>query len=249
MSKYTTELRFICEQQSGLDESVGYDKVSEVIDGARPKIFSFDYPIFDPAYKPTFERKFLRHFYTREIATETYGLWKLKLEAKLNEIMPYYNKLYESELIEFNPLYDTDLHTEGVRHNTENGTTTGTTGGSDTTKHGRNDDWWSLYSDTPQGGVNGIIGAEDDPSIARNGYLTNATHHLSGEDDGYSDTTDYGRTTGGTSNVVGNGDYAEHVYGYRGRNPSKSLIEFRNTFLNIDMMVLEELEDLFFQLW
>ena len=51
MSKYTTELRFICEEMSGLRESVGYYKVNEVIDKSRANIFSFDYPIFDTNYK------------------------------------------------------------------------------------------------------------------------------------------------------------------------------------------------------
>lgn len=45
----------------------------------------------------------------REIGTETYGLWHLYLDTTLNEIMPYYNKLYETELLKFNPLYDIDL--------------------------------------------------------------------------------------------------------------------------------------------
>lgn len=115
MSKYTTELRFICETNAGLEVSEGYLSVKEIIEKSREKIFNFDYPIFDVNYKPILETKILRHFYTREISEETVGLWKLRLEAKLNEIMPYYNKLYNSELIEFNPLYTTNMRkiTEG----------------------------------------------------------------------------------------------------------------------------------------
>ena len=45
MSKYTTELRFICETEAGLSESVGYNGVAEVISKSRPKVFSFDYYI------------------------------------------------------------------------------------------------------------------------------------------------------------------------------------------------------------
>ena len=248
MSKYTTELRFICETLSGLDESKGYDNVEQIIDAARPKIFDFSYPIFDSAYKPTLERKILMHFYTREIGQETYGLWKLRLRARLNEIMPYYNKLYESELIEFNPLYDTDIHTEGHRDDVVSGSSNSSTGGKDVDALKRSDDHWDLYSDTPQGGVKGIRDASD-PSVLTNGYLTNARRILSDENDGATTTTTYGKTTSGSTTSNGDVDYTEHVYGYRGRNPSKSLLEFRNTFLNIDAMVLEELNDLFFMLW
>ena len=58
------------------------------------------------------------HYYTREIGFETVGLWKLKLQTKLNEIMPYYNKLYETELLKYNPLYDVDMTTTNVGQKT-----------------------------------------------------------------------------------------------------------------------------------
>ena len=71
MSKYTTEVRFICEHYAGLDESEGYANVEEIIERARPKVFDFDYPIFDSSYKPILETKILKHYYTREIGFET----------------------------------------------------------------------------------------------------------------------------------------------------------------------------------
>lgn len=109
MSKYTTEVRFICEEAAGLTSSVGYLGVNDVINTALPKVFNFEFPIFDEAYRPILEKKILKHYYTREIGLETVGLWKLFLDTKLNEIMPYYNQLYKSELISFNPMYDVDL--------------------------------------------------------------------------------------------------------------------------------------------
>lgn len=252
MSKYTTEVRFICEQVSGLTESKGYDDTDDIIDAARPYIFDFDYPIFDDEYKPVLEHKILDHFYTREIGLETYGLWKQKLRAKMREIMPYYNKLYESELIEFNPLYSEDIRLDGQRSN--NGSTGGVdttrAGGSDTTTENRVNNTWDLYSDTPQGAVNGILGAEDEPSIGKNGYLTNARHTF-GDTNGSTGSTTYGRT-GTVEYGKTNSDlstYWETIQGYRGFNPSKSLMEFRKTFLNIDMMIIKELEELFFMLW
>lgn len=109
MSKYTTEVRFICEEAAGLTSSVGYLGVNDVINTALPKVFNFEFPIFDEAYRPILEKKILKHYYTREIGLETVGLWKLFLDTKLNEIMPFYNQLYKSELLEFNPFYDIDL--------------------------------------------------------------------------------------------------------------------------------------------
>lgn len=125
MSKYTTEVRFICETAAGKLESEGYLSIDSILTTAAPKIFNFDYPIFDEKYRLVLEKKILKHYYTREIAHETVGLWKLHLDAKMNEIMPYYNKLYESELLDFNPLYEVDLTT--TRKIDMDGHTTGTT--------------------------------------------------------------------------------------------------------------------------
>lgn len=344
MSKYTTEVRFICEQQAGLEDSKGYNDVGNIIASARTHIFDFTYPIFDNNYKPALETKILMHYYTREISEETYGLWKLRLRTRLNEIMPYYNKLYESELIEFNPLWDTDMtidrditlenaHEDETTHDntlaktgtvgdsfTSNrsvttggsdisalsGTDASTTGGTDrvsasgtdTTGYTKSDkdNTWDLYSDTPQGSIKGIQGAEDDPSLGDNGYLTNARHIIGdttgsagsgtatyGRTDtttygktgsttyGRTDTTSYGKTGSeslATSDTVthntredfdGNTttdgtytdttDYLERITGYRGRSPVEAIMKLRESFLNIDMMIIKELRDLFFNLW
>lgn len=120
MSNYTTQLRFICESITGNEESVGFAATMEVIEESVDRIFSFDWPIFDEAYRVPLEVKIVRHFYTREIGEETFGLWQLRLCDRLNVIMPYYNQLYESELIKFNPLWDVDLHTEHEKANDGN---------------------------------------------------------------------------------------------------------------------------------
>lgn len=117
MSKYTTELRFLCETEAGLVESQGFNSIQSILEQSAPKIFNFDFPIFDENYRLPLEIKILRHYYTREISEETVGLWKLRLQDKLNIIMPYYNQLYESELIKFNPLYDADLSTDYEKEN------------------------------------------------------------------------------------------------------------------------------------
>lgn len=215
MSKYTTELRFICEFEAGYDESQGYKKVNDVISKALPKIFDFDFPIFDPSYRTLLCTKIIKHYYTREIGEETYGLWKLRLETRMNEIMPYYNKLYTAWLQEFNPLYDTDLTRDHVltRESNTDGSQNGTTR--------------VLFSDTPQGSLQ---------NVENETYLTNATKT----------TTDntYGEDYDSTD------DFLEHVRGKSsGVSYSKMLDEYRKSLLNIDLMVINELKDLFMNIW
>lgn len=231
MSKYTTEVRFICEQFSGLYESVGLSGVDMVIEGARDKIFDFEYPIFDETYRGVLETKILKHFYTREIGAETVGLWKLWLNTRMNEIMPYYNKLYKSELLEFNPLYDVDITRERSGSKDSSKTDTGevTINGTST------NDSLDMYSDTPQGAVQ---------NLEAGNYLTNARKVT---DTGSSENTS---TNSATSSINDTEEYLEHVSGKQGgQSYAKMLTEYRATFMNIDMKVINELNDLFLNLW
>ena len=136
MSKYTTEVRFICENSAGLKESEGANNVDNILDRCWDKVFNFEFPIFDENYRKVLCKKILKHYYTREIAHETVGRWKLALNIKLNEIMPYYNQLYKSELLEFNPFYDVDLTRtrdgSGTRDTTGSSKNTSTENGSNT---------------------------------------------------------------------------------------------------------------------
>lgn len=275
MSKYTTEVRFICESLTGHDDSTGYDDIDTIIQDAIPLIFSFDFPIFDEEYRNVLCTKILRHYYTREIGLETYGLWKLKLQTKLNEIMPYYNKLYESELYKYNPLHDVDMTTTNVgqktgeRTDVQNDDRTNTFSGSRTSENEqtnvasnentRNSDSQDrdMYSDTPQGTLTGVD---------TNTYLTNFRKVL-----GTNNTTDKGNATDvsngkqttsdqnsestkGTNTSIGKTnnteDYVMHVVGKSaGANYAKMIKDFRDNLLNIDMDVIRDLGELFMLLW
>ena len=301
MSKYTTEVRFICETYAGLTESVGYDQIDDVIEDSYEQIFE-NFPIFDETYRKPLCKKILRHYYTREICAETVGLWKLWLNNKMNEIMPYYNKLYESELLKFNPLYDVDLMSSHARSgetergveedNNSNRTSnrssvsdsernTDATSEENTTNVNSSDSSnqettdgtkWDLYSDTPQGGINGIEG------ITQGTYLTNATKDTDDTtvtNKGEASSSEYGnknaknagseRTDASTNESIldenkghrestdrinTTEDYLEHVQGKQaGKSYAALLNEYRKTFLNIDMKIIDELADLFFMLW
>ena len=129
MSKYTTEVRYICEQKAGLQESVGFNNINSVLDKSWDKIFTTNWEIFDESYRKILCEKILRSYYTREICAETVGLWQLWLDSTLCEIMPMYNQLYKTTIYEFNPLYNTDMTTTFTKTVTGNDskTTTGNT--------------------------------------------------------------------------------------------------------------------------
>lgn len=279
MSKYTTEVRFICENKSGLEISGGSDDVDSIIANSWNKIFTSKAPFFDEEYRSILCQKILKHYYLREICCETVGIWTLWMNTRLEEIMPYYNQLYESAKIEFNPMHNVDLTSKHERNvegtSKEDGTRTDNTTGKRTLTGNRDTDNTSvgtrnttnssdetkrdLYSDTPQGAITGL---------ENENYLTNArkitdnvngtgneetnTTEKSGTD--YSETEDTtGKIDGVTSNTGKTNtieDYLETIIGKQGTESFSSLLnEFRETFLNIDMQVIEEFNDLFFGLW
>lgn len=236
MSKYTTQVRFICETNSGLTESTGFNNVESVLDKSWNKIFS-DFPIFDEHYREELCKKILRHYYTREICCETVGRWKLFLSDKMKNIMPYYNQLYQSALLEIQPLVSVD---RSVTHEGNESETKTTDRNGTNTANSRTDgssDTWSYYSDTPQGGIAGLDS---------NDYLTNATHNRG--TDGTNSTLN--GTTSDNETGTGNrsDSYVDKVLGFEG-SQSEMLLKFRETFLNIDMMVIDELKDLFFTIY
>ena len=251
MSKYTTQVRFICETAAGLTESAGFNRVNEIIQLAIPNVFNFDFPIYDEAYRNVLCTKILKHYYTREICAETVGLWKLWLDTRLNEIMPYYNQLYKSAMIEFNPMYDIDLTTEHLKtfdgstdisedsseNNSGNNGTIAVTTDDNTTRN--------LFSNTPQGALD---------NVENETYLTNATKIT---DNGNTEVnTDYefnnNRVVNRSDKTVAKNteEYIHTISGKTGgASYSKMLQEFRKTFLNIDAMIIDELKDLFMGLW
>lgn len=307
LSKYTTEVRFICETAAGLDASRGYISVNKIIEKALPSVFDFSFPIFDENYRSVLETKILKHYYTREIGLESVGLWKLKLETKLNEIMPFYNQLYKSELLEFNPFYDVDLTRDHKLNKTENTKQTGTEE-IDSTKNGSVTDetnteengnqnstsntnitnktsstseetagstktHYDKYSDTPQGSLQNV----KNDTYLTNARMVNDTDNqtgkttINGSDESKGNTSSNTKTNNAvdtTRNIATNDrenrnttqsanrdltsldDYLEHVKGKNGGASYSTLLnEYRQTFLNIDMQVINELDELFMLLW
>lgn len=138
MAKYTTEIRSICEHYAGLTESTGFEDVDEIIEKARSKIFQ-NYPIFNENHRAELEHKILKHYYMREIGFETAGLFKLFLNERMAEIMPYYNKLYESETFEFDPLKNVDVWNTHEQFAEAGGSDMSTLGGEDVSTLGGED--------------------------------------------------------------------------------------------------------------
>lgn len=261
----------MCEAYLNKQSHAQFQEIDDVIGQSIPLVFNFTWPIFDENYRVPLESKILKQFWTREIGTETTGEFKLYLCNKLNKIMPYYNQLYKSALLEFNPLYDVDYQrtykkTENEtandkdminRNSKANGSldstvdnTNTTTNNLMTTNNGNN-----VESDTPQGLIQDVLDKKYATRVNQDMNTQNNTGTVS--DDGNTVRTDSSSTTvtdteNNTRDRSRNttDDYIETVTGKQGSSSYAGMLqEFRQTFLNIDAMILDELDELFFGLW
>lgn len=77
-------------------DSETHTRISDLSNVARETIFDFDYPLSENVDKEKFETLILDRFLMRRLAYETYTAWHIALRVKINEIMPYYNKLFDA---------------------------------------------------------------------------------------------------------------------------------------------------------
>ena len=180
------------------------------------------YPIFDEEYRETLNNKILQHYYLDEIGFETPALFRNRLLARLNEIMPYYNTLYENQLDKLdNLLGNVDL-TESMDRD---GTST-TSGSSNSTSTSNNK---NLFQNTPQGQIT-------QTDIDSQTWATNVTF----------DSGTIGDTSTTSGSATNTDDYIKHITGNNGKKYNIELIEeLRKGLLNIDLMIINELYDLF----
>lgn len=178
------------------------------------------YPIFDENYRNTLNQNILYHYYENEIGFETAPLFRFYLNQKLNEIMPYYNELYkvQKKLIDENLL----LNNLNLTEQLIGSNTTETSSTSQSSNNGKN-----LFQDTPQGKIS-------QTDIDNQTWATNLTLNKNEIED--------------ESNAKGNGtnEYLKTIIGNNGGKFNIDILnDIKNNLMNIDLMIINELNDLF----
>lgn len=182
-----------------------------------------DYPIFDEAHREVLNRKILNHYWNQEIGVETVSMFRLALTRKLDEIMPIMNKQYEISAIEFNQL-------ETIRisnNNISNGVTA-------TTSESTNDSTAAAKSRA--------VNQELPQTLLSNSgdYATSAGDNVS--------ETEVSATANDTNTVNQDGTQDSVTTGFQG-NAALMLLQYRQSLVNVDMMIIEELKNLFMLVW
>ena len=194
------------------------------------------YPIFDEEYRNTLNNNILNYYYEEEIGLETAELFKKYLNARMSLIMPKYNAMYQAQadLLENGLLNNVNL-TETMDKDvtasldqTDNGTATQTGSSSADNKN--------LYQDTPHGSIS------METLNSQNVYATNFTIDHNSNSSSVQDSSSSTRD----QDTTGTEDYVKTIVGNNGR---KYNVEVYNNVVtnlkNIDMLIINELSDLF----
>ena len=199
------------------------------------KLFDFEYDFYEESKKEQFEQKFIDYFYMREIEHATAEEFKHELRTKLNLIAPYYKQLYETELksknIEF--LLNKDLKETFIR---EVESDTESLSNFNNESNGKAKvETLSTTNDTPQNKVDDLDKYISSASKDKN------TSNTSSSDNG-SSISQNSNTAKEETTLISKGNI--------GTTSSAQLLrDWRDVLINIDMMILEECEELFFKLF
>lgn len=114
MSHYTIQLRnYIDSFSFSLTNKPPELDMEKRIDAGIPHLFDFPMPWYDtsPAKEglADFKKLFVLEYYMDEIGFETIALFKLNLRSHLTKVMPYYEQLFLSTKMEYDPLINHDF--------------------------------------------------------------------------------------------------------------------------------------------
>ena len=183
-----------------------------------------DYPNIDENYRETLNHNILYHYYENEIGFETAPLFRLYLNQRLNEIMPKYNELYKAQkkLIDENLL----LNNVNLTETLHGSNTTETNSKSESSNNGKN-----LFQDTPQGQIS-------QTDIDNQTWATNLTLNKN-------EIADQSNATGSGTN-----EYIKTIIGNNGGKFNIDVLnDIKNNLMNIDLMIINDLNDLFMQIF
>ena len=189
-------------------------------------LFDFPYNLYNNDLKPWFEEKFYQHFLFYEIGFDTIGMFKQRLMSKLNDIFPYYKQLYETEIrtkgIDF--MLNKDLKESYVRELTSNSNS-------------------NQESNVTSNGLS--TAGQLTPSLIANSQKIDKFMDSAQKDNSSSNSTSTGESNGNSRE-----EYTLTSKGNIGITSSAELLtKWRETLLNIDLMIFEECNDLFMQIF
>lgn len=207
-------------------------RLKDVIKHTDGKIGLDDYPITDESHRAVLNQKIIDRYWNREIGLETIDQFTFNLGRKMREIMPRYDQLMQSQLIEFDPLDTLNIRsTNASKSNTKgNGTS------KSESKSNNKANAISIESDFPQQSLH------EDDNEKSGAYGRGSTESDStGETEGSAEDTRQDEAESSDSSE-------SSTKGFSG-SAAMLLMQYRESIANYDVEILGELNELFMSIW
>lgn len=231
------------------------------------ELFDFDYEFDDQNFKKELEQAIVDHFFFSEIGQETPDRFKQRFKTRWRRIIPYYNKLYNTTLLSYNPLVNYTIKeglnqlaktqnnqdtkasttTNGNTNSDSNTTTASNTNTGGTTDSELND----KASDYPQQAIAGgdyLSGEKTSKGSSSNNSETNSSGN------GKTVTKATSNDTGTSTNeIVSRGtnqtEYEKTIEGLTGTTYQQLISQERENLTRIIDMVIQEMKPSFYLIY
>ena len=207
------------------------------------ELFDFNYQFDDLVFKKELEEHVIQYFYDYEIGQETPDIFKRKFKARWMRIIGYYNTLYNTTLLEYDPLTNYSLNeameqlstsnSEGTSTSVHNTVTTGENTGSESGEGQTNE----KASDYPQQAITAGNYLSGEKFGTFSDSKTNSNFSESNVDDSGSITN--------ANNQESNTSYQKTIEGITGISYQDLIKKQRDLIIRIPDMVCQEMKPCF----
>lgn len=228
MATFTMELRELIQMRG--DDHIGLS----------------DYPLFDESYRDELNKRIVDHYYFHEIGYETAEMFIHFMGERMRLIMPPMNKLYLTTLMEIDPLTTMRIRTTSKNEREASGELTrditqNTDNKSQATGKSVADSKSRAVSSTfPQT----MLSENQDYATGATDTIGNSTTDTNGSETSNSKSTG-AHTQSDSEQSTGNSDTL--MEGFTG-SMADLIVKYRNSIINVDAMIIEQLSDLFMSL-
>lgn len=239
MSKYTKQLRYICQKQ-GRETVEAWFKDYDITDYLTSD--QIDVLALSPWSKDKLAKKIVDHYFMQEIGFETPALFAHYAKITMEEIMEEMLPMLYSRAIKYDPLINVDFtETFSRRLEADANSTSGMTSQGTSTS----------TSDSDSSGL-GIENRTPQKKITKQDLNTGAYASNVSQSDNHTEMTDVTTTTGNQSSTSNQDqtqveNYTRSQRGNSGVSATaqKMVEQFRDNVMAIDRQIIERLEDLF----
>lgn len=221
------------------------------------ELWNFDYPSYYKGEEKTaFEKKVIDHYYFRQIGQETVGRFLHCFRSRIREIMPRYIEMYKTvelmrdldnpfDNVDIVETYEETASGTSKTDSTASGTASSESSASGTSTDTKNstEDKEHRFSNTPQGSIANLNNYMTEAAVDDNSYTESVDTSSSSSATG---TSENSQTSGSESESTSTVTHTLTKKGNQGVNTyAHDIIEFRQSIIDVDMMIIADLNNLF----